>query len=201
MFITNGAHILKSFNSLSVFFSLLNILRACVFLFVTLFSFVLLLLLFDMSMQSKSTICLFRSQHAMHLQTRNRMHGNAMQCLWILWKRWDPHQMHHIHTQRERREKKKMRVYTGLVGPSQSTVIGRWEYLFDSAFESIEHFHKYSHSRSKQCLAFWIKSLEFTCIPKTKQSKRQSGGVKKLNGSAKTIWNANVFMMAYKIQK
>lgn len=47
-----------------------------------------------------------------------------------------------------------MRVYKGLVGPSQFAAIRRWEYLYDSAFESIEQF------QIESCLAFCMESFE-----------------------------------------
>lgn len=49
----------------------------------------------------------------------------------------DPHQMY---TRRNKKRTGEMRVYRGLVGPSQFAAIRRWEYLYDSAFESIEQF-------------------------------------------------------------
>lgn len=71
-----------------------------------------------------------------------------------------------------------MRVHRGLVGPSQFAAIRRWEYLYDSAFESIEQF------QIESCLAFCMESFENSL--RERNNRLASWG--RLETRAKTKW-------------
>lgn len=73
------------------------------------------LYMFEMSMQSKSTICLFRSQHEMHSQTSIAIRCTAM---FVNIMDGDETLIKCTHTHIHMQKKELMRVYRGLVGRS-----------------------------------------------------------------------------------